>query len=90
MKLKLFSGFLIGVSAGATIMLLFAPKSGRNTRRYISRRVDEGREFIEDGKEKIYDIGVDLRDKGKQAIKKANTALAAAVDTGKSMASAIL
>lgn len=90
MKLKSLSGFLIGVSTGAAIMLLFAPKSGKNTRRYIGRKVVEGREFIEDGTDKIHDMGVDLRDKGKHAIKRANTAFAAAVDAGKSMASAIL
>ena len=39
--------FLIGLSAGAIITLLYAPKTGRDTRRYIRRRVDRGVEMME-------------------------------------------
>jgi gas vesicle protein len=76
MRFNSFSGFLIGASAGAVIMLLFAPKAGKETRRYLSRRVDDGKEIIERSAARLHHIGVDLRDKGKKTVKRANKALA--------------
>lgn len=90
MKLSNLSSFLIGISAGAAIMLLFAPKSGKETRRYIRRRVDDGREFVERGTAKVQDIGDDLLDQAKQTMKRADRALTSAVEAGRSVASAIL
>lgn len=38
--------FLAGVGVGAAVALLFAPKSGRETRRLISRKAEDGRDFV--------------------------------------------
>ena len=53
--------FLLGASVGSIVALLYAPRSGRETRDEISRRtnegreyferkIDEGRQFVEDGR----------------------------------------
>ena len=40
-------GFLLaGAGVGAVMALLFAPKSGRETRRLISRKAEDGRDFV--------------------------------------------
>ena len=41
--------FLAGSAIGATIALLYAPQTGRETRRIIKRRTREGREALLDG-----------------------------------------
>jgi gas vesicle protein len=56
MKLNRFTGFLIGTSVGASVMLLFAPKSGKATRRYLSHRVDDGTELVERGVATFQDL----------------------------------
>ncbi len=41
------SFFLAGIGVGALIGILFAPKSGEDTRDYLSKRADEGRDFAQ-------------------------------------------
>lgn len=55
--------FVAGVAVGATIALLFAPSSGRVTRRRIGRATVKGREAISE-------TGRDLADKGKELYEK--------------------
>jgi len=38
--------FLAGVGLGAIVALLFAPTSGEEARRIISRKADEGRDYV--------------------------------------------
>jgi len=39
--------FMVGLGIGALVGLLFAPKSGEETRDYLSQKADEGREFAQ-------------------------------------------
>jgi gas vesicle protein len=90
MKFNGLSFFLIGLGAGAAAMLLLAPKSGKDTRRYIRRRVDDGQEFIERNASKVQDLGTEILTKSKETIKRANGALTDVVEAGRSAVSAIL
>jgi gas vesicle protein len=83
-------GFLIGISAGATIMFLLAPKSGRETRRYIGRRIDRGRKAIERSAASVHHFQLDVREKGKKTLKRADKVLTAAAQAGRSVASALV
>jgi gas vesicle protein len=56
--------FLAGASIGATIALLVAPQSGRETRRIIKRKTREGREVLSDTSRDLMDKGRDLYEKG--------------------------
>jgi gas vesicle protein len=38
------SFFLVGLGIGAMVGLLFAPKSGEDTREYLTGKADEGRD----------------------------------------------
>ncbi len=38
--------FLAGLGIGAVVMLLFAPKSGEETRKYIADKAGEGRDYV--------------------------------------------
>ena len=41
------SYFLVGLGVGALIGVLFAPKSGEDTREYLSKKADEGRDYAQ-------------------------------------------
>ena len=41
------SYFLVGLGVGALMGVLFAPKSGEDTREYLSKRADDGRDFAQ-------------------------------------------
>ena len=40
--------FLAGLGIGAVIALLFAPRSGKETRDMIVQKAEEGRDFVND------------------------------------------
>lgn len=56
--------FFAGAALGATIALLYAPQSGRDTRRVIRKKSREGREFLADASQDLMDKGRDLYKKG--------------------------
>ena len=82
--------FLIGLSAGAIITLLYAPKTGRDTRRYIRRRVDRSVELMERNAKKVNRLQQDLRDTSRKTLKRADKALTAAIHAGRSVATAFM
>ncbi len=60
--------FLMGVAVGAGIGLLFAPQSGRRTRRQIVRGVEEIGDYLEDLGEELIEKGRDLVERGRMAV----------------------
>jgi gas vesicle protein len=83
-------GFLIGLSAGAVIALLYAPKTGRDTRRYMRRRVDRGVELMERNAARVNRLQEDVRNKSRKTLKRADKALTAAIHAGRSLATALM
>ena len=67
--------FLTGAAIGAAVALLYAPQSGRETRRYIRRRADEGREVLADASKDIVDRGRDYYEKGRRLAEEAGDLL---------------
>ena len=90
MKFNGFASFVIGVSTGATVMLFFAPQSGKATRRYVRRRLDDGRDSVEHGMARVREIAEDVEDKGREAIQCANRVFSTVVKAGSSAASVLL
>ena len=58
--------FVAGVAVGATIALLFAPSSGRVTRRRISRAAAQGKESLVESGQGLMDRGKELYDRGRK------------------------
>ncbi len=54
---------LVGVGIGAGLALLFAPQSGKETRKYLVRRA-------EDGKEYMTSVGKEIRKQAEDAVGK--------------------
>ena len=69
--------FVVGGAIGAGIALLYAPKSGRETRRLINRKaergklylVDAGRDILDRGRE-IYEHGRKIADEAQEILEK--------------------
>ena len=58
--------FIAGAAIGATVALLYAPKSGKETRKYIGKAIPQTRETMEDSARDLMDKGKELYDRGKQ------------------------
>ena len=66
-----FLWMLAGMGLGAGIALLFAPKSGREARRYLSRLALEGRERVLESGEEFVDRGKKIYEHGKAVVDEA-------------------
>lgn len=77
------SFFLVGVGIGALLGVLFAPKSGEETREYLSKRADEGRDFAQKKARELRDRADDLIERGKDVAARKRDSLTAAVEAGR-------
>lgn len=88
------SFFLVGLGIGAAIGVLFAPRSGEETRDLITQKAGEGREFLNEraseGKEyaarkarELRERADDLIERGKDVAARKKESISAAVDAGR-------
>jgi len=77
------SFFLVGVGIGALLGVLFAPKSGEDTREYLGKRADDGREFAQKKARELRDRADELIEKGKDVASRKRDSLSAAVEAGR-------
>lgn len=56
---------LVGVGIGAGLALLFAPQSGKDTRKYLARRAEDGKEYMTSVGKEIRKQAEDVVGKGK-------------------------
>lgn len=77
------SFFLVGLGIGALVGILFAPKSGEETREYLSNRADEGREYAQKKARELRERAEDLIERSKEIMARQKDSLSAAVDAGK-------
>ena len=78
-----FSFFLVGLGIGTVIGLLFAPRTGRETRELINEKVDEGREYLKRRSRELREQAEDLVERGKETVAKQKDQVSAAIEAGK-------
>ncbi len=89
-----FLYFLIGGFVGASVALLFAPKSGEETRKYLEAkyrtgseefggRLRSGREYVSERKEEISHKISDAIDKGRETVNRQKEQVESAIEAGK-------
>jgi gas vesicle protein len=83
MDRKGLSSFLLGLGVGVGIGMLFAPKSGRETRQLIKDKAGEGTEFLKQRGTDIQGKASEWVDKGKDAISRQKDNLSDAVEAGR-------
>jgi gas vesicle protein len=60
--------FLTGAFIGAAAAILYAPQSGKQTRRYISEKTQLGREAVETAGHDIADASKDMFERGRKLV----------------------
>jgi len=60
--------FLTGALIGATVALLCAPKSGKETRRYLADKVQQSKDAVADTGSGIVEASKDMFDRGRQLV----------------------
>jgi gas vesicle protein len=58
--------FLVGAVIGAGVALLYAPKTGKDTRKYIGDTSKEGQKAMEASGKELMERGKELYERGKQ------------------------
>jgi gas vesicle protein len=77
------SSFLLGLGVGVGIGMLFAPKSGQETREIIKNKAGEGTDYLKQRSEDLKQTANQWVDKGKDALGRQKDNIADAVEAGK-------
>ena len=77
------SYFLVGLGVGALVGVLFAPKSGEETREYLANRADEGKDYAQRKARELRERADELIERSKNVASRKKDSLSAAVDAGR-------
>jgi len=75
--------FLAGMGIGAVLALLFAPKSGKETRDFLTEKAEEGRDYVTARGRDLRKQAEEVVDKAKDVVSKQKEQLSAALEAGK-------
>mgnify|MGYP001161082669 FL=1 len=89
-----FVYFIVGGFVGATVALLFSPKSGEQNRQFLEEKYEEGAERLGDtarqGKDRVKEKSLEMAGlvtenmtKGKEILRQQKDQVSAAIDAGK-------
>lgn len=78
-----FGYFLAGLGLGAVIALLFAPRSGEETREYLRERAEEGVDTLKQRARELKERAGEYAEKGKEFAERQRGSVEAALDAGK-------
>jgi gas vesicle protein len=77
------SSFLLGLGVGVGIGMLFAPKSGSETRELLKNKAGEGTDFLKQRSTDMKQTASEWVDKSKEALNRQKGSLADAVEAGR-------
>ena len=77
------SSFLLGLGVGVGLGMLFAPKSGQETRDFIKNKAGEGSDFLKQRSGDLKQSAADWVDRGKDAINRQRDSLSDALEAGR-------
>ncbi len=75
--------FLAGMGIGAVLALLFAPKSGKETREFLSQKAEEGKDYVTTRGRELRKQAEEVVDRAKDVVNKQKEQLSAALEAGK-------
>ena len=77
------SSFLLGLGVGVAIGMLFAPKSGEETRELIKNKAGEGGDYLKQRGSELKDTASGWVDKGRDVVGKQKENINEAMEAGK-------
>jgi gas vesicle protein len=77
------SFFVVGLGIGALLGILFAPKSGEETRDYLNSKADEGRDYAQRKARELRERAEEVLERSKEAMSKQKDAISSAVEAGR-------
>jgi gas vesicle protein len=80
---KRLSYFFLGLGLGVAVGMLFAPKSGEETRELLKQKADEGADFLKRRGEELRETASEYVDRGRTVISRQKDNISAAMDAGK-------
>ena len=63
--------FLTGVVVGATVAVLYAPKSGKDTRQFISEKTQQGKDAVTETGKDVVEASKEMFDRGRKLVEDA-------------------
>lgn len=75
--------FFLGLGLGVAVGLLFAPKSGSETRDLLLTKADESKDYLRRTGEQLRDQASDVLDKSKTVVAKQREQFSSAIEAGK-------
>lgn len=58
--------FLVGIAVGASVALLYAPQSGKDTRRLIAKKTEQSRDALADSGKEVLDRGREMFERARE------------------------
>jgi gas vesicle protein len=77
------SFFFLGLGLGVAVGVLFAPKSGNETREYLRSKAEEGADLVKRRTVELKETAAEAVERSKQNLQRHKDNLAAAVEAGK-------
>ncbi|HTS26399.1 MAG TPA: YtxH domain-containing protein [Bryobacteraceae bacterium] len=77
------SAFLLGLGVGVAIGMLFAPKSGQETRDFIKSKAGEGTDYLKQRSTDVKQSASEWVDRGKDALSRQKENLQDAMEAGR-------
>lgn len=77
------SFFFLGLGLGVAVGVLFAPKSGNETREYLRSKAEEGADLVKRRTAELKETAAEAVERSKQNLQRHKDNLAAAVEAGK-------
>jgi gas vesicle protein len=68
---NILAWFLTGAVIGATVALLYAPRSGRDARQFLTDKTQQGRDAVAESSRDIMEAGRDMFERGRRLVEDA-------------------
>ncbi len=78
-----FGSFLLGLGVGVGVGLLFAPRSGEETRDLLLTKADEGKDYLKRQSEGLRGSAETIVDKGRDVLNRQRDSLSDAIEAGR-------
>jgi len=75
--------FLVGLGVGALVGILFAPKSGEDTREFLAKKADEGKDYAQKKARELRERADELIERSKDVAVRKKDSISAAVEAGR-------